>query len=605
MTFEEKVLCAFDEIPVPERLSPDNIEAMLRSNRLSAKAKSAKAKALVPVTADSHITVTRNVSRRDVTVKIFAAVAACFVLLTGVLIYRGGVIETPGMDDIIKYADIPAPTVPSNYSELYEVYTTLQLDKTAAADTYAAGTTKSDFTLGDTDIVKTDGGMIYTLWSGTLYIIDPEKSEIVGSVFSAAHPPVEMYIDSGNLFLISNADNSSASSLSVEVYDVTDASNPEKISEYSQCGIFTSGKIVDGRLVLVSSYADYRTAALEGETDYGGFVPKITVNGVSEYVDANSIFVPANASSTDYTVISAIDCKNPGEISVKAILGSGGDAYCTAGNLYVYGKGQTDFTIISKFDLTGNNFTYAGSRSLDGLIPGRSFLSEDDNGLRVITTGFDDDGLISQNVYLLDNNMEVKDTLGAILPNENISRVQFTDGFVFFYTNASEMPAFVVNTDTSITAVPELTAVKGNVYSFKDELLSFSYSNAESGFTLSLYDTAGTLLNTVSFANDEGKVFSSAETDPRAVYIDSDGYIGIPVYSFDDFGTRSSYFIFRITGDTITEQTVLQYLDIDDANVFERAIKTDGNIIVIGGGRIVEVRMSDWKVLSATDYFTR
>jgi hypothetical protein len=235
------------------------------------------------------------------------------------------------------------------------------------------------------------------------------------------------------------------------------------------------------------------------------------------------------------------------------------------------------------------------------------YLNEDGGGLRVITASFDENGLLAQNVYLLNEQMDVIGSLGGILPGETVSRVQFADGFVFFYTSASDTPAFVVHTTADMTAVPELTAVQGSVYSYEKSLLSFRATN--DGYTLSLYDSTGTLLNALNFASDEGKVLSAAQTDVRAIYIDSDGYVGIPVHSFDEFGTQNSYYIFRIADGVITEQTVLRYPDIDDANIFERAIKlssADGDCLaVIGGGRIVEVRMSDWKVLSVMDYLTR
>jgi hypothetical protein len=375
-----------------------------------------------------------------------------------------------------------------------------------------------------------------------------------------------------------------------------------KVSSYAQCGEFTSGKLADGRLVLVSSYSDYRTAPLLGEEDLKGYVPYYLIGDESFFVDADNIYVPANASSTDYTVVSAINCENPADISVKAVLGSGDDTYCTADSLYVFGKGQDDFSIISKFDLTDGSFTYMDSRSVDGIIPGRGYLSEDDDGLRVVTAGFDENGLIAQNVYLLDDSMEVVSAIGGILPGKSVSGVKFTDGFVFFYTG--DAPAFVVNSGVSpMIAVSELTSINGNVYSYGDNILSFM--KTENGCLLSLYDTAGTLICEFPFAGDEGKIFTSAENDPRAIYMDADGYIGIPVHSFDEFGTENRYYILKADGSEITEQTVIRYSDIDDANIFERAIKFGDTLSIIGGGRIVRVRISDWKVLSATDFFTR
>jgi hypothetical protein len=154
-----------------------------------------------------------------------------------------------------------------------------------------------------------------------------------------------------------------------------------------------------------------------------------------------------------------------------------------------------------------------------------------------------------------------------------------------------------------MSVVPKLNAIAGNVYTYGDNILSFFMTDTEC--VLSLYDTAGELLCEYPFATGEGKIFSSASTDARAVYIDNDGFVGIPVHSFDEFGTKNSYYIFKIDGNVISEQTVLRYSDVDDANIFERAVKLGDTLTVIGGGRIVRVRFEDWKVLSAEDFFTR
>jgi uncharacterized secreted protein with C-terminal beta-propeller domain len=599
MTFDEKIFLAVDDIVIPESISPENMEAMLRNR----KTRSVSRKEAAPIKKNPAITVSHNITnkRKDAGFKIVASIAACFVLLTAVLIYRNGEQEKPGFDDIIQYADIPAPQIPSSYAELYEVYTSLQLDEAETA------TTPANISLDDTDIIKSSNGFIYTLRGENLYIINPEDSEIAATVPSHSSPPLEMYITDGNLFLISNkkSDTEASNNIFIEIYDVSDPYSPKKISDYSQCGSFTSGSISDGRLVLVSSYYDYRTVPLDGETDLAGFVPYYTVNGSSFFINADSIYVPANASSTDYTVVSAIDCGSPEKVTVKAVLGQSGDAYVTDESLFVYGKGQGSFTVISKFNLEGDSFDYLGSCSLDGLIPGREFLSESDGLLRVITTGYDENKNISENLYLLDRSMNVTATLGAILPGETVTDVKFADGLVLFYTVSNDTPAFAVNSSSlPLTAVPELTFVSGDIYAVGDKLISLS--KAEAGFKLSLLSRNGILINSIDFAAEEGNVYSGASDDTRSVYIDDDGYVGIPVHSFDEFGTKNSYYIFKVTGDEISLETVLTYSDIDDSNIFERAIRMDDSFAVIGGSRIVWVRISDWKVLSVMDdYFTR
>jgi hypothetical protein len=201
--------------------------------------------------------------------------------------------------------------------------------------------------------------------------------------------------------------------------------------------------------------------------------------------------------------------------------------------------------------------------------------------------------------------MNVTATLGAILPGETVPNVKFADGLVRFSTLSIDTPAVAVNSSSlPMTAVPELSLVSGDIYAAGDKLLSLS--KAEAGFKLSLLTRNGILISSVDFATEEGNVYSGASDDMRSVYIDDDGYVGIPVHSFDEYGTKNSYYIIKVNGNEITLETVLTYSDIDDSNIFERAIRMDDSFAVIGGSRIVWVRISDWKVLSVMDgFFTR
>ena len=93
----------FDQLPVPERLEPKNIAAMLNErmalNALPEKTSSVKAEKTKSVPAWNRITVTNNKRRTSVAYRSIASVAACAALVLGVIGYMNvGNSELPSDD---------------------------------------------------------------------------------------------------------------------------------------------------------------------------------------------------------------------------------------------------------------------------------------------------------------------------------------------------------------------------------------------------------------------------------------------------------------------------------------------------------------------------
>jgi hypothetical protein len=147
-----------------------------------------------------------------------------------------------------------------------------------------------------------------------------------------------------------------------------------------------------------------------------------------------------------------------------------------------------------------------------------------------------------------------------------------------------------------------LAGIRG-IYPFgSDKLLSLTWNSDgvnTTSFNLAMYSSkTGEKLHETTFPETAMTIFSAAATDDRAVLVsEKDNIIGIPIYSFTEFGTKNSYCIYSYSDEEgFTQSDVIEYTDIDDANIFTRGNIAGGYLNITGGGRIVQVTLPDRKV---------
>ena len=117
-----------------------------------------------------------------------------------------------------------------------------------------------------------------------------------------------------------------------------------------------------------------------------------------------------------------------------------------------------------------------------------------------------------------------------------------------------------------------------------------------------MYDADnGLMLNSLDFAEDIGEVNSKALTDRRAVLIDS-GMVGVPVYSYSEFGVNNLYYVFSYDDEAgFTLKGKIEYVELDDSAVFERAAVNEDMLYIFSEKKVVSVRLGDFKVAGSAD----
>ena len=672
MTFEERLNELIDEVEVPDELSPENIALMLKAKTTQSKMETehiniksvpsvhAQRLRIIKMTAASVAACAvigtgliaynshneSDIGTIDETIE-YNAISPndyddLYSIYTGIYFSadpeqedKDNAPESDRNDENVP-AISDAPTEPEDTLSELSAY-----DFQGAAKGLA----------NDADIVKSDGTNLYCISGGKLYIVSLDTMEIVSVIENKLSPPVELYIDGDRLILVSKeneeiqiVESSSSSSeittsdsvvpaagsdtlsadeknadpirtesvsranVAVDIYDLKDKSNPKLTTSYKQNGKYTSSKLVDGVLYLVSDHSDYRTAPLSDGASLDSFVPAYSLNGNRQFVAPEDIMVPANANSTDYTVVSAIGCNSDApEVTVKAVLGTSKNVYCSADTLYTVGVGKSssgvDYSIITSFDLSkGTGITYKASSSVAGKVISKYSMNEYNGNFRIATETSDENGT-STSVYVLDSELKVINSAGALLAGQTVSAVRFEDTFASLFTS-NDTPALVLDlaSDPPVQS-QSLANTSAYLYGYSDtKLCGIDKKTDGNGLTLTMYDADnGLMLNSIDFAEDIGDVDSKALTDRRAVLIDS-GMVGVPVYSYSEFGVNNLYYVFSYDDEAgFTLKGKIEYVELDDSAVFERAAVNGDMLYIFSEKKVVSVRLGDFKVTGSAD----
>ncbi|KNY27409.1 beta-propeller domain-containing protein [Pseudobacteroides cellulosolvens] len=341
----------------------------------------------------------------------------------------------------------------------------------------------------EADIVKTDGEYIYQVNKGRIVVVKAypgEDMEVMSSISFTSEKayPIELYIDKKYMTVVASSSNSgnevyderydykpAANGTKVIVYDILDKRNIKKVREFEIDGGYVSSRKIGASVYLVSNkyvyvYSDskdekitpcYSDTALKGK--------KVSV----QYSDIR--YFP-NSSGNNFMVISGINLDKMDEpAKVGTYLGAGQNIYSSLDNLYVSitsnsayraeladskklrvspavvpngSMGQT--TKVYKFSLNNSQITYLK----EGTVPGRILnqFSMDENGgyFRIATTiGSEFGGSSKNNVYILDDILNLKGKIENIAPGERIYSTRFMGDRCYMVTFKKVDPFFVID----------------------------------------------------------------------------------------------------------------------------------------------------------------
>ena len=371
---------------------------------------------------------------------------------------------------------------------------TMQATDAAAAPSAASSFSETNVQVqgvDEADLVKTDGSYIYQVSKEQVFVIKAQPADSMEKVSTIqfndlGFKPVDLYLDNENLIVIGTYSQEIPQNISADkmlrpqiyppvrsfqstraiIYNIEDKSRITKIRELELEGSYLSSRKVDSSFYLLSNkYLDYyyiqnskEITPLWRDTAQGeGFV--------AEKLD-NIRYFP-DCISPNYLMVAALDLKTPEQkVDIHTYLGSGEQVYASQQNLYVavqnynyptqtlpdsgiVSKPPESNTKIYRFALEPGKVQYYGA----GTVPGRILnqFSMDENGgyFRIATTSGEmwrNDQYTSQNnVYILDQDLQVCGKLENIAPGERIYSTRFMGNRAYMVTFKQVDPFFVLD----------------------------------------------------------------------------------------------------------------------------------------------------------------
>ena len=382
--------------------------------------------------------------------------------------------------------------------------------------------------VGEADIVKTDGKNIYTLCRSvvTITAIDNGSMEKLASIEQDAERYVEdIYVQDDKLVLfgtlgrqVGNSEDSEAydgyyeNNTYVQVYDISDPSNPKEIGNMEQSGGYNTSRIVDGYVYVLSQFHPYEDNVTARDLWY---IPE--VQGKS--IEAENIYMPQEADGNEYTIITAFSLDNPSEkTDSKAVFGYSDVCYVSENNIYItsnyYEDSDVSRTLIRKISYTDGKLVGVAQTKIKGMLNDSFSIDEYEGNLRLVTTideiySNDDimplnetadktEKAVAENVkdavpgtnslYVLNDKLEIIGSIHNLAKDETIYSARFMGDTGYFVTYRQVDPLFSVDLsdleNPKILGELKIPGFSEYLHPYGDgKLLGIGMDVSEDGFT--------------------------------------------------------------------------------------------------------------------------
>jgi uncharacterized secreted protein with C-terminal beta-propeller domain len=389
---------------------------------------------------------------------------------------------------------------------------TLESTALSPADIHYSTTNVQVEGVDEADIVKTDGKFIYTISEGKVLLIDayPSDSMALLSTISLEGHPSGMFVAGNRLVLLEQifmtrpipreGDETFLpeimlwmGNLSVKVYDISDRSDPHLIRNYSINGFYSDSRMLESFLYIVVG-----EPAMIYEENI--ILPRIyDCDGFKE-IDATDIYYyePSEGCQSFNTVFALNVLDENAEPSYKTFLMASSDVlFMSQDNLYiaqtfwskamesnwgalVMSEGE-EVTAIHKMHLDGLDIEYVARGEVPGHVLNQFSMDEFNGFFRIATTSISElsDGsgrfIESNNIYVLDTEMNTVGALEDIAPGERIHSARFLGEKCYVVTFKKVDPLFIVDlsspSDPKILGRLKIPGYSDYLHPFGEDLL--------------------------------------------------------------------------------------------------------------------------------------
>jgi inhibitor of cysteine peptidase len=356
----------------------------------------------------------------------------------------------------------------------------------------------------EADTVKTDGEYIYQINRQRIVISRAYPAGSMKMVSTTRFPdtsfyPQELYLYGKYMVVIGNSSNPvieysttagaeskimppryrSSGTVKAIVYDITDRSKIRNLREVEIEGSYLSSRMVGGSLYLIGNrYLNYY--GNQSQENEAGLAPSYRDTAAKDefvLIGCDKIRYFPRFETANYMVLAGINLDRIGEeAKITAYLGAGQNIYASQQNLYVAvtryqppeilpmteirggsavaaksvaAPANSQNTVIYKFSLDNGNTTYISRGEVPGTLLNQFSMDEQGKHFRVATTKGDvwrnDENTSKNNVYVLDEMLNITGRVEDMAPGEKIYSVRFLGDRAYVVTFKTVDPLFVLD----------------------------------------------------------------------------------------------------------------------------------------------------------------
>lgn len=380
-----------------------------------------------------------------------------------------------------------------NYLALKNMNRTMKFSQESTADSSEQSIEYSTTNIqvegvDEADIVKTDGEYIYQVNNEKVVIAKAypaDEMKVIKTIKfdETSFFPKELYIDNKNLIVLGSVcthydypiyrENSMQSSthfpanrVKAYIYDIKNKNNIEQLREVEIEGYYiTSRKIGSSLYMIANSNIGFDTIKNEN-IPLGPMYKDSHMSEEFKHIAYEDIKYMPPIMYPQYLVIASLDLNSNEEVQVETYLGSSNDVYVSQDNIYVaiqlsqyvLKELEEDVkfdienyepkTMIYKFSMDKGKTTYLTKGEVPGTILNQFSMDEYKKSFRIATTRqtrINNQYTSTNNVYVLNENLNITGKIEKIAPEERIYSVRFMGDRGYMVTFKNVDPLFVLD----------------------------------------------------------------------------------------------------------------------------------------------------------------
>lgn len=347
----------------------------------------------------------------------------------------------------------------------------------------------------EADLVKTDGTYLYQATSEEIRIVQavPANEMKVASRIDYAggkFQPLELYVDDNRLVVIGQSYETLATKVSAapsakkiarrtydqqlvkaKVYDITNKQQPRLTRELDVEGHYLSSRKIGSSLYLVANHYIDTYGVMEDQAEPAPIYRDRAQGEEYQRMPFSEIRYFPESLAPNYLMVAGINLDDAKQkMSVHSYLGGGENMYASAENLYVaVSEHKADApvkifqshsfapapleekinTTLYRFALKNGTLSFSAKGSVPGTILNQFSMDEHGGYLRIATTSGNiwrtDEGTSKNNLYVLDDELDVHGKLEGIAPGERIYSARFIGDRAYMVTFKTVDPLFVID----------------------------------------------------------------------------------------------------------------------------------------------------------------